>query len=130
MFSPPNRPPQPSEANLLESGQSSSNSTHQELKEQKAITITEERDDKEENEATITDEGMANDPPPVVMGVAKCCCLVEFICCYGPVLDSVRMKQLLCFREWKERKSCFTALTQAKAAVPGQCYMYSTYVHE
>lgn len=52
--------------------------------------------------------------------VEKCGSLVEFVRCYGSLLDGVRLKQLLCSREWGERKACLTALTQAKPVLPGQ----------
>ena len=46
--------------------------------------------------------------------VNKCGSLVEFVRCYGPLLDSVRLKQLLSSREWWERRECLAALSEAK----------------
>jgi hypothetical protein len=47
--------------------------------------------------------------------INRCSSLVDFIRCYGPLLDSVRLKQqLLCSREWGERRECLTALSHAK----------------
>ena len=48
--------------------------------------------------------------------IVKCSSLVEFVCCYGPLLDSVRLKQLLSSKEWGERRECLAALLQAKEA--------------
>ena len=46
--------------------------------------------------------------------VRQCSCLVEFVRCYGTLLDSVRLKQLLSSREWWERRECLAALSEAK----------------
>lgn len=118
IFSPPNRPLL-SEASKPEDDKSSSSSIHHELQKGASATIIEETDGKEEREATMTDENMTDGPPSAGVRVTKCGCLVEFVHCYGPVLDGLRMKQLLCSREWVERKTCLTALTQAKPAAPG-----------
>ena len=49
-------------------------------------------------------------------GSAKVCSnLLDFIRCYGALLDSVRLKQqLLSSREWWERRECLAALSAAK----------------
>ena len=44
--------------------------------------------------------------------IRRCTDLVEFVSCYGPLLDSVRLKQLLSSREWEERKTCLTILSE------------------
>ena len=47
--------------------------------------------------------------------VRRCSCLVDFIRCYGPLLDSIRLKQqLLSSREWGERRECLAALSEPK----------------
>ena len=52
---------------------------------------------------------------PSSSSVQRCSCLVDFIRCYGPLLDSVRLKQqLLSSREWGERRECLAALSEAK----------------
>ena len=48
------------------------------------------------------------------ISVNKCGSLVEFVRCYGPLLDSVRLKQLLSSKEWWERRECLAALSEAK----------------
>ena len=48
--------------------------------------------------------------------VKKCGSLVEFVLCYGPLLDSVRLKQLLSSKQWEERRDCLMALSQARSS--------------
>ena len=48
--------------------------------------------------------------------VKKCGSLVEFVLCYGPLLDSVRLKQLLSSKQWGERRDCLMALSQARSS--------------
>ena len=46
--------------------------------------------------------------------VEQCGSLVEFVRCYGPLLDGMRLKQLLLSsREWWERRECLAALSAA-----------------
>ena len=46
--------------------------------------------------------------------VEQCGNLVEFVRCYGPLMDGVRLKQLLLSsREWWERRECLAALSAA-----------------
>ena len=55
----------------------------------------------------------------------RCGSLVEFVSCYGPLLDSVRLKQLLGSKEWEERKTCLTAFTKKDRPVStGQFVTY------
>lgn len=53
---------------------------------------------------------------PSSSSIVKCSSLVDFVRCYGPLLDSVRLKQLLSSKEWGERRECLAALSQAKEA--------------
>ena len=92
--------------------------------ESETTTIAEDLSDKGER-VTVTSDKDTTDDLPAVDGaeLVKCGCLVEFVRCYGPVLDSVRLKQLLCSREWAERKTCLTTITQlAELAATGQWY--------
>ena len=75
------------------------------------------------SDGTITSTNTENEREEVVndssssssSSVQRCSCLVDFIRCYGPLLDSVRLKQqLLSSREWGERRECLAALSEPK----------------
>ena len=95
-------------------------------KPQTSKTSSPSREPKEERETdtAIDKEATSHDDDGEGSGVSailkRCSCLVEFVKCYGPVLDRVRMKQLLCSRQWRERKTCLTALNLAKPVTTGQ----------
>ena len=60
-------------------------------------------------------EKAVNDSSSSFSSVQQCSCLIDFIRCYGPLLDSVRLKQqLLSSREWGERRECLAALSEPK----------------
>ena len=72
-------------------------------------TITSTNTEKEREKAVNDSSSSSSN------SVQRCSCLVDFIHCYGPLLDSVRLKQqLLSSREWGERRECLTALSEPK----------------
>ena len=83
------------------------------------ITATTESDRGKDNGRTVSEKEkereLVIDSSSSPSSVQQCSCLVDFIHCYGPLLDSVRLKQqLLSPREWGERRECLAALSGAK----------------
>ena len=83
------------------------------------ITATTESDQGKDNGRTVSEKEkereLVIDSSSSPSSVQQCSCLIDFIRCYGPLLDSVRLKQqLLSSREWEERRECLAALSGAK----------------
>lgn len=75
-------------------------------------------------EMTVSRTELTSDCQPSSTMSLKCGCLVDFVQCYGPLLDGPRLKQMLSSKEWAERKTCLTALELAKPVQQGQTHVH------